>query len=550
MLAEQIAPEREVSRTKRLRLPLALIAVVLLCVVLRLGALDVPLERDEGVYAYGAQLLLDGVPPYRLVYDMRLPGIYVAYALILAVFGETTTGIHLGLLFANAASALLLFVVARRLVSELAGVVASASFVVLSCSEAVQGIIANNEHFVILPALAGLALLLRGLDRDRRGAIFAGGVLLGCGFVVKQHGAVFVAAGGLAVALRLTLKRPVLRRVVSSLCIFGLGALAPYLGVCAWMVATGMLDPFWFWTVTYAIEYTGQMELSGAVYRFLRSAIPVALSAPALWSLAFVGFVALPFGRGLENRRLFLLLLAVLSAVAIAPGLFFRPHYYMLLLPAASILVGVGVDVLYRTLARGTTRRSATAIVAVGLALALGTAIAHERAILFELPPEAVSRRMYGKNPFPESVEIARYIQENSLPSDSIAVIGSEPQIYFYSGRRAATGFIYTYPLVEDQPYALRMQEQMIAEIEGAMPEFVVLVNIASSWRAQPSAPRRIFEWSREFMTHHYEPVGMAVTSLTGSEVFWDPAAAPKHSDGSWLLIGRRMDPARDSRDR
>jgi len=45
-------------------------------------------------------------------------------------------------------------------------------------------------------------------------------------------------------------------------------------------------------------------------------------------------------------------------------------------------------------------------------------------------------------------------------------VLGSEPQIYFYSGRRSATGYLYMYSLTEEQKYALRMQKEMIGEIE------------------------------------------------------------------------------------
>ena len=38
------------------------------------------------------------------------------------------------------------------------------------------------------------------------------------------------------------------------------------------------------------------------------------------------------------------------------------------------------------------------------------------------------------------TVKIADFIRANSDPSERIAVIGSEPQIYFYSRRLAATG--------------------------------------------------------------------------------------------------------------
>ena len=61
-------------------------AVVLATAAIRLRLLDVPLDRDEGEYAYFGQLLLEGVPPYAAAYNLKAPGIYGAYALILAAF--------------------------------------------------------------------------------------------------------------------------------------------------------------------------------------------------------------------------------------------------------------------------------------------------------------------------------------------------------------------------------------------------------------------------------------------------------------------------------
>src|ERR1051326_6227468 len=93
---------------------------------------DMPLERDEGEYAYAGQLLLQGIPPYQLAYNMKLPGTYFAYAAILAVFGQTSSGIHLGLLVVNAATILLVFLLAARLLGTLAGAVAAITYAVLS----------------------------------------------------------------------------------------------------------------------------------------------------------------------------------------------------------------------------------------------------------------------------------------------------------------------------------------------------------------------------------------------------------------------------------
>jgi hypothetical protein len=46
------------------------LAAMAVAAVVRLRTADTPLERDEGEYVYSGQLILDGVPPYRLAYKM------------------------------------------------------------------------------------------------------------------------------------------------------------------------------------------------------------------------------------------------------------------------------------------------------------------------------------------------------------------------------------------------------------------------------------------------------------------------------------------------
>ena len=106
----------------------ALVAVVLVTAAIRLRLLDVPLDRDEGEYAYFGQLMLEGVPPYATAYNLKAPGIYAAYALILAALGQTTTGIHLGLILVTSATTVLTFLLAKDLAGPAAGLVAAALY--------------------------------------------------------------------------------------------------------------------------------------------------------------------------------------------------------------------------------------------------------------------------------------------------------------------------------------------------------------------------------------------------------------------------------------
>ena len=181
----------------------ALVGLVLLLFAgIRWRVREMPLERDEGEYAYAGQLILQGVPPYELAYNMKLPGTYLAYAAILGGFGETPAGIHLGLLLVNGSATILMFFLARRLYGDLAGVTAAASYALLSTSEAVLGLAGHATHFVVLMALAGLLFLLAARESKSLKLYFAAGLCMGLAFLMKQPGLVFVIFGAQEVAWR------------------------------------------------------------------------------------------------------------------------------------------------------------------------------------------------------------------------------------------------------------------------------------------------------------------------------------------------------------
>src|SRR5438045_7118599 len=105
--------------------------VLVLTCVIRFHLRNIPLERDEGEYAYAGQLMLQGIPPYKLAYNMKLPGTYAAYALIMGVFGETIRGVHIGLILVNGIPPLPPSFLGRRLFGEFCGVVAAETSVLL-----------------------------------------------------------------------------------------------------------------------------------------------------------------------------------------------------------------------------------------------------------------------------------------------------------------------------------------------------------------------------------------------------------------------------------
>src|SRR5947209_14554584 len=171
------------------------LAVVVLALAIRIRLLGIPREGDEGEYAYAGQLMLQGIPPYKLAYNMKFPGTYAAYAVMMSIFGQTANGIHLGLLMVNAASIALVFFLGRRLMNATAGIVAAASYAVLSVNPSVLGFAGHATHFVILPVLGGCLLLLRSLDRPSTKILFVAGLLFGIGLLMKQPAFFFILFG-------------------------------------------------------------------------------------------------------------------------------------------------------------------------------------------------------------------------------------------------------------------------------------------------------------------------------------------------------------------
>jgi hypothetical protein len=396
-----------------------------------------PLERDEGEYAYPAQLLLDGVPPYREAYGMKMPGILGAYALVLATFGETRAGIHLGLLVVNAASAWLVLLLGRRLLDPVAGATAAIVLLLLTLHPGVHGLAANTEHFVILPALAGLWLVVRGGDTRRLASIAVGGACLGLAFLTKQTALFWVLFGALVALADDRRRRP--RGAPVGLVAFAAGAAVPVVATGLALLAAGVFESFWYWTVRYPLHYAAAAPLHQVALE-LRGALPSVVGATLpCWLLAGIGLVIALARRRALGRPGFLPGWLLCAGLSVAVGMRFRPQHFLLLTPVLALLAGLAVSRIGEQVVRRGPRALAGVVQVALVAVAVASFAWGERRILFTAPPMEAARLVYGTNPFPESIEVARFLREHTAPDETIAVLGSEPQIYFYAKRRSAS---------------------------------------------------------------------------------------------------------------
>jgi hypothetical protein len=513
----------------------ALLLVIVFFAVVRVRLRDMPLERDEGEFAYVGQLMLQGIPPYKIACNMKLPGTYAAYAAMMAVFGQTASGIRIGLTLVNVAATVLVFLLAKYFHGSLAGAIAGITYSFLSCRPGVLGLYGHSTHFVVLAALAGILLLLHAIDSGRIGLFFGSGLCFGLAFLMKQPGILFAVFAGFY-WLWQGWKRPLSWRNIT----IGEGALfagvaLPYAVTCLILLLAGVFPSFWFWTWSYAREYGSMISLPEA-WPKLRASLPWAVRPNVIWEIIAVGLTAPLWSRYARAHGGFVASFFFFSLLAVCPGLYFRPHYFIMVLPAAALCAGIGVCAIREGLLKTRFGRWAGWLPVLYFAVVFGISVRGQYKSYFHLDPVSLNQKIFGRDPFVEAVAAASYIKAHSSQQDTIGLFGSEPEICFYSARHCASSYLYTFPLTEKQKFAAQMQRDMMQQIQEARPEFLVYVDVAHSWgtKATLEENREFLDIAWAYAHHDYELVDQVAV-----------AGDPQHflGDRAYLYVFRRVVP-------
>jgi len=556
-----------------------LLVALLVSFIVRIRLADAPLERDEGEHAYLAQMMLDGNAPWKLAYNLKLPGTDAIYAVCL-LFGHTAVAIRMGLLVLNTLTVFLVALLGRKLFGIAAGLVAGASYALLSSSQNVVGTVFHSTHLVVLFSVIAALLLLEATLKPWR--LFATGLVYGLTFLMKQPGAAFAVFGALYIVVRWRQTRTGIAQGLRAILPFVAGCSLPYALLCVALWRAGVFERFWFWTVTLAEAYAAQRSFSMALV-FLRYALPkVLLPNLFLWVTAAVGLGLALYARGTRTSGLFTAGLLVFSFAAVSAGGNFNPNYFIMMFPALALSVGalpaLGKSLVEpassatvicspptrdKTLRKNRKKRKnpnrlerasvppknsffasryAPKLPFLCCAIACFYSLAAQEAYLFSMTPYEFSRSSYATNPFPEAAQAGEYIRTHSDPGARVAVLGSEAEVYFYAQRRAATGYLFTYSLMETHRYAPGLQREMIAEIEAARPEYIVYVSTPFSWLATPQSPMTFYKWMPEYVSSHYDAVGIIELTVAGSVKYvWGSAAAIyQPASNNYLVISRR----------
>lgn len=444
---EQVLPHRRAAAFA------ALAGLAALSIILRVPFLPVPLTSDEGGYAYTARWLDRGLALYRDLWFDRPQAIFLVYGAILHLVGPSTEAIRLGAALYNAATVLALALLGRALFTRRAALAAAGLFAVASVSPAIEGFTANGELFMNLPVVASVLLAVRG-------RWLLAGLALALATAIKPT-ALPTAAPALALLLwspegsrsrgrRQQRTAPgseqpeapygagLRSRHVWAL-LAGLAAgLAPF-------VAHGVLtnlDDYVYAVAGFRITAHSAFSVGAAFVGDLWPALPMAtVGILPLWILGVVAVRtkqrrAGDGGRPMERGVAVSLALLAGSLVGAALGGYWYWHYFVGVLPAASLLAGRGVEALSE-LPAGRRRVLAAASVAAGIV-----------ALIFNLrfvgaTPEETSWLLYRRPAYLVSARIAQYLRQHTGPHDRVYAAFAEADLYYLSDRRSADRHLY-----------------------------------------------------------------------------------------------------------
>jgi hypothetical protein len=447
-------------------------------VLLRAPFFSVPMITDEGGYAYVARFW---TPEYQLYRDIpfdRPQAIFLLYRLAFVLFGGDAAALRLFAALYNGLTVATMFLLCRSALSMRRAWLAAALTAVFSACPRIEGFTANAETFMLLP------LALSAWCTWRRRWFWA----------------------GLAGALAVLLKPSGASAFLLSASWLAVTRAAPH----AWLqLAAGatlgllpsLLHGLWvgwpyYWQSIHErrlMLYNAETVGWAAQWSALANGLALTVSSWAFLAVASI----LAAMRSRTRETLFGALWLGFSIAGVAAGGWWREHYFIQLVPPLAFLAAGGLSELRTTPLR----------FAWGLALLFALALFARRdlALGFE-DGRTISWELYRRPGYLLQDRIGAYVDSVTDATDTIYVAFAEAELYYLSGRRAATPQFYFLHAEHSQS----VFDGVIEAIRARQPEVVLLVQAPPANRMSAEEFLRIVETGYErdqvFAVHRDAP--------------------------------------------
>ena len=437
---------------------------------------------DQGVLGYLGWAILHGRWPYIDVWDTAFPGGMLIYALVIAMCGKSALSFRAFDFIVQILTAILIFGLARRIAGPRAGTI-SALFYATTYASTGYYHTAQRDGFIVPFLLLGVWSLWKWCLEPEPGWMAVAGISFGLMCIIRPTYALLVAIVACYVLLfpngrqrsRSLCVRDVL--LLAVLCSLPM-ALLVGVYVCHGALST-LIDLVSYLAVVHPkIERAGHFQLLHVLIRYapqiVWAGVGMSVLSPTRWRYRWhYGF-----------------LIAALGACTLI-RLWESKAYLYLFLPVyacASVMAGIGWSFGITAIVwlarlprqwRQIAVASITGIVILwpifyaGLVDDIWRVVPNLRRSLTEGPSY---RSLVADSA--DQAEIARYLYENTDPTDTVQIWGAEPGILYAAERFAASRFVQAHVFSCGEGNILRVQgswrEEFFDSITTRHPRYIV----------------------------------------------------------------------------
>lgn len=437
--------------------------------IYRLPFLSVPLERDEGGYAYLGWLWTTGKAiPYLQSFDHKFPPVFLVYSIASLLGGNNFISIRILAFIYFFLVVLVFYFLCLKLAGRLSAFLATFLLIIYLSSLRLEGSNFNTEILYLLPLLISTFLIwkIKETTKNFFVLVFIAGLISALAALFKP--AAILPAGGLFFWL-LFFQRKI--SIVPLMLIFAAGFLLPILIIIIYFYQYQALPSLVENLVDYNQKYnadglwilTAPASKGGGIFNILNwlKTVPevigpfVALSLVALytyrksksylWWVSLIYIVSSWIGAKLGGTREF-------------------PHYYIPLVAGLSFCSLLFFEKLIKS------KRTNLAML-ITLILA-GLVIVPEASNLIS-GPLGVLKGEFGTYGywFNDAPKVAKWITKNTHKSDSLLIWANEPEIYFYTQRKSLTEHINFYSFFYRPP---AVKENWLKGVKSSPPKWII----------------------------------------------------------------------------
>ena len=416
-----------------------ILAILFVVAVIRFPYFSLPLDRDEGAYAYIGWAWLKGYGiPYLSFFDHKPPLAHLLLGLATFIKGNDYLSIRILSFFYIQIIVLFFYIFVFTLTNRISAIFSTLIFGLYISSIELEGSYFNTEIQAILPLLLFVFLMWR--MKGLKSPSYLRAIVAGFSGSVS----IFFRPVSIYMVFLVILWYFLVKRNLREVFIIFLGFAIPFLVFILYFGSNNALNDAYTDLIYYNRRYiqegfkVGVLSVGGVkgIIRFLGwfTSVPSVL-------YCFVGVVIFGLVVSKEailkiRKPLFFGLLILLSSWAgVKMGSREFPHYYLSVIPGLCIMFALWV--------KNMINQKKIGMVVFTALILVGWLVFREYRYWIS-GPLAIQWKQFGSQAdwFSDAPKVAKWINQNTKTDDTMWVWANEAEIYFYVGRKNYTKFM------------------------------------------------------------------------------------------------------------